>query len=89
MDEWILKRGSENISYESLILKVSKTDSDNILSFRELFNFSERFLIVSLTKPYGTELNKLLGVNGITKEDLVCLCNFLIRDWESSGAKNE
>jgi len=46
--------------------------------------FSERFLVVSL----ANSLFKAVGVNGIAKEDLICLGVFLMRNWERAGECN-
>jgi hypothetical protein len=46
---------------------------DALIAFFELHNFSDRLLIVSLTRPFGNGLHRLLGRQGVTKEDLVCL----------------
>jgi hypothetical protein len=65
---------------------VSEKEIDNLLSFFELYAFTERLLIVSLTRPYGSKLFNMAGIQGVTKEDLVCLCIYVIRDWKSAEA---
>jgi hypothetical protein len=54
---------------------------DALIAYYELHNFSDRFLIVSLTKPFGNGLHRLLGRQGITKEDLVCLGCLRLRSY--------
>jgi hypothetical protein len=54
---------------------------DALIAYYELHNFSDRFLIVSLTKPFGNGLHRLLGRQGVTKEDLVCLGCFRLRSY--------
>jgi hypothetical protein len=54
---------------------------DALIAYYELHNFSDRFLIVSLSKPFGNGLHRLLGRQGITKEDLVCLGCFRLRSY--------
>ncbi|SRR5581483_10590669 len=54
---------------------------DALISYYELHNFSERLLIVSLTKPFGNGLHRLLGRQGINKEDLVCLGCLRLRSY--------
>jgi hypothetical protein len=66
------------------LIEMTGSEIDNLLSFFELYAFTERLLIVSLTRPYGSKLYNTLGIQGVTKEDLVCLCIFLIRDWTSA-----
>jgi hypothetical protein len=68
--------------------KVTESEIDNLLSFFELYAFTERLLIVSLTRPFGSKLYNTLGISGVTKEDLVCLSIFLIRDWTSAECVN-
>jgi hypothetical protein len=54
---------------------------DALIAYYELHNFSDRLLIVSLTKPFGNGLHHLLGRQGVTKEDLVCLGCFRLRGY--------
>jgi hypothetical protein len=54
---------------------------DALIAYHELHNFSDRLLIVSLTKPFGNGLHHLLGRQGVTKEDLVCLGCFRLRGY--------
>jgi hypothetical protein len=46
---------------------------DALLTLCELYGPSDRLLIVSLTRTFGNNLHRLLGRQGVTKEDLVCL----------------
>ena len=46
---------------------------ESVIRLCELYGPSDRLLIVSLTKPFGNGLQRLLGRQGVTKEDLVCL----------------
>jgi hypothetical protein len=85
---WVIEN-AETYSDKILAVKrVSAKASDNLLSFFELYAFTERLLIVSLTKPYGSKLHNTVGIQGATKEDLVCLSIFLIRNWTSSGVED-
>jgi len=54
---------------------------DSLIAYFELHSFSDRLLVVSLTKPFGNGLHHLLGRQGITKEDLVCLGCFRMRGY--------
>jgi len=84
-NQWIVESA---IAFSSKILavkEVSEKEIDNLLSFFELYAFTERLLIVSLTRPYGSKLLNTVGISGVTKEDLVCLCIFVMRDWKSAG----
>jgi hypothetical protein len=46
---------------------------ESLVRLCEISGPSDRLLIVSLTKPFGNGLQHLLGRQGVTKEDLVCL----------------
>jgi hypothetical protein len=54
---------------------------DALIAYWELHSFSDRFLVVSLTRPFGNGLHRLLGRQGITKEDLVCLGCLRLRSY--------
>lgn len=52
-----------------------------LLSFYEMYQFTPRLFFVSLTRPYGNRLCQMVGVNGLTLDDLVCLSMYRIRGW--------
>jgi hypothetical protein len=54
---------------------------DALIAFYELYSFTDRLLIVSLTKPFGNGLHRLLGRQGATAEDLVCLGCLRLRSY--------
>jgi hypothetical protein len=54
---------------------------DALIAFYELGSFTDRLLIASLTKPFGNGLHRLLGRQGVTKEDLVCLGCLRLRSY--------
>jgi hypothetical protein len=54
---------------------------DAVIALYELYSFTDRLLIVSLTKPFGNGLHRLLGRQGVTKEDLVCLGCLRLRSY--------
>ncbi|GHV51069.1 hypothetical protein FACS1894216_04390 [Synergistales bacterium] len=83
---WVLDNAG---AYSDKILAVREVSAkiiDNLLSFLELYAFSERLLVVSLTKPYANNLHEMLGIHGVTKEDLVCIAIFIMRSWTSAEA---
>lgn len=47
-------------------------DIKAVLKYYALFEFTARLTIISLKEPYDTCGENLLGVKGITKEDLLC-----------------
>jgi hypothetical protein len=63
------------------VVDITQKDIENLLSYYEICNFSESFVLVSLKYPTGNDLSKTIGVNGVTKEDIVCLCIFCIRNF--------
>jgi len=44
-----------------------------IIKYYALYEFSSRLTIISLKEPYDTCGENLLGVKGVTKEDLLCM----------------
>ncbi len=60
-------------------------DIEHLLSFYELYQFTPRLFFVSLTRPYGNRLWQMVGVNGLTLADLVCLSMYRIRGWSGQG----
>ncbi len=54
---------------------------DELLAYYELCSFTDRLLTVSLTKPFGNGLHRLLGRQDVTKEDLVCLGCLRLRSY--------
>ncbi len=63
------------------IISCSPEMTDRLLTFYEFYRFSERLLVVSLTRPYGNKAWRSVGLQGITVEDIVCLGIFCIRSW--------
>jgi len=57
---------------EILTDRLSSADIDALLKYYALFEFTSRLTIVSLTRPYDTCAENLLGVDGVSKEDLLC-----------------
>jgi hypothetical protein len=74
---------NQNIKSERYnVLSITKTKLNNLLSYYDILRFSKSFILVSLKYPRGNDLFKTIGVNGITKEDVVCLSIFCIRSFE-------
>lgn len=51
---------------------ISRTEALRLIKYYALYEFTSRFVIVSLSEPYDTHGENLLGVRGVGKEDLVC-----------------
>ena len=52
--------------------KINAEESKAIIKYYALYEFSTRLTIISLKMPYDTCGENLLGVKGVTKEDLLC-----------------
>jgi hypothetical protein len=64
---------------------LARRDIEHLLSFYELYQFTPRLFFVSLTRPHGNRLGQMVGVNGLTLADLVCLSMYRIRGWAGQG----
>ncbi len=62
----------------------SSRELDGLLALAELADFSARIMFVSLDKPHGRRLQRLVGQRGVTLEDVVCVALLRLRSW--SGA---
>ena len=51
---------------------MSRKEILQLIKYYALYEFTSRLTIVSFTEPYSTHAENLLGINGVTKEDLVC-----------------
>ncbi len=54
---------------------------DGLIALAELGDFSPRIMIVSLDRPHGRRLRRLVGHGGVTLEDVVCVALLRIRNW--------
>lgn len=52
--------------------KINDEEIKEIIKYYALYEFSTRLTIISLKMPYDTCGENLLGVKGVTKEDLLC-----------------
>ena len=52
--------------------RLSPHEIDALLKYYALYEFTSRLTIISLTRPYDTCGENLIGVKGVTKEDLLC-----------------
>jgi hypothetical protein len=89
-DNWVLEN-AKNFSNNIVdVLKITDKQTNYYCYYYYYYrnDFSERFLVVSFTKPYGNVLFKAVDINGITKENLLCLCIFLMRNYIDSEGKN-
>lgn len=61
-----------NINEVIKTIKISEKKAEKLLKYYALYEFTTKLTIISLTKPYNTCGENLLGVKGVTKEDLLC-----------------
>ena len=54
------------------VLSFSRQNALDLIKYYALYEFSTKLTIISLTEPYDTCGENLLGVKGVTKEDLLC-----------------
>ncbi len=83
-DIWVLWHAKK---YSSNIIDVEKITDKQVeyyCSYYYYSCFSERFLVVSL----NNSLFKAVGINGVTKEELLCLGIFLMRNYANAEGKN-
>lgn len=82
---WIKEYAAAYTTHILGVVECTSKTIDNLLIFYEFYRFSERLLVVSLTKPYGNKAWKAIGIRGISKEDMVCLAILGIRNWSKEG----
>jgi hypothetical protein len=70
-DNWVIENAGIYTDNKLSVITAAEHDIDNLLSFFELYAFTERLFIMSLTKPYGNKLHNVVGMQGVTKEDIV------------------
>lgn len=61
----------------------------NIIKFYALYEFSSKIKIISLTEPYDTCGENLLGVHGITKRELFCYDIFGFAQMPDGGGEED
>lgn len=72
-NESVIKRALPYFSEKQVeIYEISGDDIKAIIKYYALYEFSTRLTIISLKEPYDTCGENLLGVKGVTKEDLLC-----------------
>lgn len=54
-----------------VIIKISQEQMTQFMSYYALIDKGEKWIVVSVTQPYETGADRLLGVQQITKKDIV------------------
>lgn len=83
--QWVVERAAEDPDGILAVEVLANRDVESLLSFYELYQFTPRLFFVSLARPYGNRLWQMVGVNGLTLDDLVCLSMYRIRGWAGQG----
>ena len=83
--EWVAEQARGETTGVLAVEVLQNREVEALLSFYELYQFTPRLFFVSLTRPYGNRLWQMVGVNGLTLDDLVCLSMYRIRGWAGQG----
>lgn len=59
---------------------IGRNTAGKLLKYYALYEFTPRMVIVSLTRPYDTHAQNLLGLYGVGKEELVCFDIYRLRE---------
>lgn len=74
-----------NDSYDARYLYLRQGEIEDLLHYYELYVFTGNISIISLAKPEGNDLHKLIGKNGINEADAVCLGMYALREIPKNG----
>lgn len=61
------------------IINYPERKAEYLMKFYTFYRFSEKFIIISLTRPEGNLAYKALGINSVNIEDMVCLGLYNLR----------
>ncbi|HTX12011.1 MAG TPA: hypothetical protein VME22_25545 [Solirubrobacteraceae bacterium] len=82
---WVAERAGKETDGVLAVEIVGDREIEHLLSFYELYQFTPRLFFVSLTRPTENRLWRMVDVNGLTLDDLVCLSMYRIRGWGGHG----
>jgi len=89
-DEWVAKNSHSYSNRIEAVIRISERDLryyNCYYYYYYYFGFSERFILMSLQGIHGKRLALAENVNGISKEELVCIGLYVIRSWSKTGVK--
>lgn len=69
-----------NQPYYITLYSISHEESEGLLAFYEMYQFTERFYIISLTKPFGSKLPSLQKKLNLSKTTLLKHCIYQMTD---------
>ncbi len=72
-DQDIIKQAEELVSTHYKMVLCSENDIDALICYYMMQMFTEHFIIASLEKPDGRNGKNIIGVNGITEEEVVAI----------------
>lgn len=82
---WVAEQASKETDGILGVEVLPELEIECLISFYELYQFTPRLFFVSLTRPSENRLWKMVGVRGLTLDDLVCLSMYRIRGWSAEG----
>lgn len=82
---WVAERAARETDGILAVEVLPEREIEFLISFYELYQFTPRLFFVSLTRPSENRLSKIVGVRGLTLDDLVCLSMYRIRGWSGEG----
>ncbi len=66
------KVGKKSWSHKIDAMQATPKWISRIIKFYGLYEFSTKIKIISLSEPYDTGAENLIGVHGVTKKELLC-----------------
>lgn len=75
--------------YDVRGVKLSKAKIMRIMRFYALYEFSKAVTIISLTIPYNTCGENLIGVHGTTKRELLCYDIYRFKEIPENNSKKD
>jgi hypothetical protein len=82
---WVAEEAGKQAHGVLAVELLTAREIEFLISFYELYQFTPRLFFVSLSRPSENRLWKMVGVNGLTLADLVCLSMYRIRGWSGEA----
>lgn len=87
-DQWVIDNYLIVKELSPVLVKCTYNQILYLQKYYECFVFSRNISIISLNKPSGNTVYKFIGKNGITYDDVVCLCIYNLRCKPDVSAKS-
>jgi len=91
LDDWVINNYHLYTENAVATIKLDKKKCQHLVDYYYYYNkcnFSERFILVSLQDTHGKKFASVEHINGIEKEDMVCIGLYVIKNWVPSGVIN-